>query len=320
MKTMTTTSPASIPELDQYRIVHEGIQAVAAHCDGAVSLDYQGFDGQDTHYGRRIAGIPFEKLTADDHVEIARIANKYREQILRWTGVAVADFPVVLAAKGIGTNHQSRQNARRWEKLSAVQAERKVILLPNGKVGVKWANGDPDFDALVTGARALPGRDYNRATRTNEVDATDAVLDFANAWDMEIPADVLAAVEAKKAAPKPMNIGLLKGSNGKRLWIKAPYDAARVVDARQLPGRRWTGEMDEVDAHPAVIAFAEKWGLEISPKAMAAINEAAEEAADQADAAKAKLDRAGLMSLASRAGSINDLPEEMIEMIKRAVG
>lgn len=319
--TMTSahTSPA-----DEARLLHEGIQAVAAQCDGAISDDGVGFDGGDTAYGRRIAGVSFDKLSADDHYEIARIANKYQKQILARTGLDVTTFATVQAAKGGATNHTSRQNARRFEKLSAVQAARKVTLLPSGKVGLSWASkGDPDFSDLLAGVRALPGRSWNAAAKTNEVNATPELLTFATLHDMEVPAEVIAAVEgqqaAQAAAPTVYNVGVLKGSGGSRLWVKAEYNAERVAEARSLPGRRWNGgdKLDEVDAHPAVLAFAEKWGLAISPKAQAAINDAGEEVLD---AAAPTLDRAGLMSLASRAGNINDLPADFVALVTEAVG
>ena len=59
----------NLDPISQYRLVHEGIRAVAARCDGAVTLDMKGFDGQDTAYGRRIAGVLFEKLTADHPID-----------------------------------------------------------------------------------------------------------------------------------------------------------------------------------------------------------------------------------------------------------
>jgi hypothetical protein len=315
----------NLDPIAQYRIVHDGIREVAARCDGARSLDLKGFDGQDTHYGRRIAGVPFEKLTADDHVEIARIANKYRDQIERYTGVVVADLEVVQAAKDSTTNYASRQNARRYEKLSAVQAARKVTLLADGRVGVSWASkGDPDFDALLTGVRQLQGRRYNPATKTNEVDATDALLAFANEHDMEVPAEVIAAIEGRKAviaqaaqveAQKPQvaldRDGLLVVSN------KVTEDAEVRALVMRLPGRRWNGQNNVVPATPEAAALFAKLGLRLSDNATAALGtvDGPVEAGGPSP-----ITRATLLSQASRAGSINDLPAEFITLIRQATG
>lgn len=319
----------NLDPIAQYRLVHEGIRAVAARCDGAVTLDMKGFDGQDTHYGRRIAGVLFEKLTADDHVEIARIANKYRAQIGSYTGIDVTTLDVVTAARELTTNHQSRQNARRYEKLAKHLASRKVTLLPSGKVGVSWASkGDPDFSDLVSGAQKLPGRFYNRQTYTNEVNASPELLAFAEAWDMEVPADVIAAVEgartqaAPAAAPQAtISVGLVAGSNGKRLWFSKDStrnDAVRAA-VMALPGRRWTGENNEVDAGPEVTALCERFGLVISDRAQDALK-ASDGDRPAAPAQSEKERQAAVLSQASRAASIEDLPAEFLALVRQAVG
>lgn len=318
----TNTSPAALPADEQYALVHAAIQEIANRCDGAREKDFVGFDGTDTKYGRRIAGVTFETLTADDHVEIARIVLKYRNQALSYTGLDVATLPVVLDAQGAGTNYQSRDNARAYERRTrnAHLADKRLgVLLPDGNVLVSWEKGDPDFAAILDAVRALPDRRFDGASKGWVVKPSKALAEFVQAHDIPVSTEAAAAIKVA-AERKVYNVGVVAGSQGKRLWIKAGYDANRVTDARQLPGRRWTGEMDEVDATPAVLAFAEKWGLEVSPKAQAAINDAGEDARDQEDAAKPALDRAGLMSLASRAGNANDLPAEFVALVTRAIG
>jgi len=314
----------NLDPISQYRLVHEGIRAVAARCDGAVTLDMKGFDGQDTAYGRRIAGVLFEKLTADDHVEIARIANKYRSQIGSYTGIDVTTLSVVQDAKELTTNHQSRSNARRYEKLSAVSAARKIVLLPNGQVGVKWGNGDPDFDALVAGARKLPGRDYNRATKTNEVDAHQAVLDFATEWDMEVPADVVAAVEAKRpqvaaaaqAEAERPHVGLTQ--DGKLIVSQQVTEDAEIRSlVFRLPGRRWNGTNNVVDASPEAAALFARYNLRLTENAQRALQGASEATLVNGPAKK---NTESTMSLASRAASIEDLPAEFLALVRQAVG
>lgn len=313
----------NLDPIQQYKLVHEGIREVAARCDGARMLDMKGFDGQDTHYGKRIASVPFEKLTADDHVEIARIANKYRAQIGSYTGIDVTELQVVQDAKELSTNHTSRQNARRYEKLSAAVAARKVALLPSGKVGVSWGR-DPDFDALLSGVRALPGRSYNGATKTNEVDATPALLDFANEWDMEVPAEVIAAVEARKVqvaqaaqaeAQRPQvaldRDGLLVVSN------KVTEDADVRAQVMRLPGRRWNGQNNVVPATPEAKALFTRLALRLSDNATNAL--AALDGPVEAGP-EGPVTRATLLSAASRAGSVSDLPAEFVKLVQQAVG
>lgn len=310
----------NLDPIQQYKLVHEGIREVATRCDGARSLDLKGFDGQDTAYGRRIAAVPFEKLTADDHVEIARIANKYRAQIGAYTGIDVTEFQVVQDAKSLTTNHTSRQNARRYEKLDAARAARKVTLLPSGKVGVAWGR-DPDFDALLAAVRKLPGREYNGQTKTNEVDATEALLAFTVEFDMEVPADVIAAVEARKGqvaaeAARPQvaldRDGMLVVSN------KVTEDSTIRAEVMRLPGRRWNGQNNVVAPTPEAKALFAKLGLRLSDNASNAL--AAQAGEQVEEGGPAPITRAALLSQASRAGGINDLPAEFIALVQQAVG
>lgn len=318
----TNTSPAALPADEQYALVHAAIQEIASRCDGAREKDFVGFDGTDTKYGRRIASVPFETLTEDDRQEEARIILKYRNQALTYTGLDVSTLDVVRDAQGAGTNYQSRDNARAYERRTrnAHLADKRLgVLLPDGNVLVSWEKGDPDFGTILDAVRALPDRRFDAPSKGWVVKPSKALAEFVQAHDIPVSTEAAAAIKAA-AERKVYNVGVVGGSQGKRLWIKAPYNADRVADARQLPGRRWTGEMDEVDATPAVLAFATKWDLEVSPKAQAAINDAGEDALDAAKDEQVKLDRAGLMSLASRAGNANDLPAEFVALVTRAIG
>lgn len=302
----------------QYKLVHDGIKAVAERCDGARSLDLKGFDGQDTHYGRRIAGVRFEMLTADDHAEIARIANKYRAQIGAYTGIDVTELPVVQEAKSLITNHQSRQNARRYEKLDAARAARKVSLLPSGKVAVAWGR-DPDFDALLKAVRALPGREFNGQTKANEVDASQALLDFCLEFDMEVPADVVAAVQARQAAPAPAEKPQVALDRDGMLVIsnKVTEDSSVRSEVFRLPGRRWNGQNNVVAPSAEAKALFAKLGLRLSDNASTKLTEVD---GPVEDGGPAPITRASLLSQASRAGGLADLPAEFLALVQQAAG
>src|SRR5258708_3450550 len=96
------------PKTDEqeYQLVYDAIRAVAARCDGAMNEDFQGFNGIDTHYGRRVASVPFEAWTDDVKVESARIILTYKEQVGRYIpGLDVSQLEVVRAARGLKTLH-----------------------------------------------------------------------------------------------------------------------------------------------------------------------------------------------------------------------
>lgn len=147
----------------EYRQVYAAICAIATRCDGALSDDGVGFNGQDTHFGRRIASVPFEDWTPEVRAEAARIAGRYATQAETYTGVDVRQLDVVREAQGRPTIHAARDQARGFERRARGAAkieQRKAEVRPDGRVKVSWVKGDPDFSALLDAARALPGRRF----------------------------------------------------------------------------------------------------------------------------------------------------------------
>lgn len=315
-------SHEDLPEQDQYRLVYTAIAAVAAHCDGAVAEDFQGFNGQDTKFGRRIASVPFESWTPDVCIEAARISLTYKEQILRYTGIDVSTLPVVREARGLGTNHAARDQARTYErqaKGASKKDERKVLFMggPKNVVRIGWVKGDPDFQALLDEVRALPGRNF--AGNGWDVPATRRVAELVAKWDIPCDDRAGALLEDLLAQPERVfyNVNYLKDEN--KLSITAPYNANRIQEARQLPGRYWTGEYDRVDITPRVVEFARKWGLTISPEAQQALDglSTAAHAFQAVEDAKAR--RAALLREISKASDPNNLPDEFVALLQEAL-
>lgn len=61
------------------KMIHDGLKALAAACDGARRADGQGFNKFDSALGKRFAGKP--ALTAQDAVVARELLGKYRGQI-----------------------------------------------------------------------------------------------------------------------------------------------------------------------------------------------------------------------------------------------
>lgn len=118
----------SISTADQEALVNAAICAVAARCDGAVSLDGIGFNGQDTKFGRRVAQIPFEEWTPEIKLEAARIASTYAHQIREYLDIEINKLPIVIAAGGIGTQYAARDQARAAERERTSRSKRVVTL------------------------------------------------------------------------------------------------------------------------------------------------------------------------------------------------
>src|ERR1700676_42244 len=96
-------SQIALTTKQQYKAVYAGICAVARRCDGALTQDGVGFNGQDTHFGRRIASVPFYGWTPEVKVEAARISLTYKVQIETYTVVDVGVLDVVREASGLKT-------------------------------------------------------------------------------------------------------------------------------------------------------------------------------------------------------------------------
>jgi len=257
----------------EYQQVYEGICAVAARCDGARTEDGVGFNGQDTHFGRRIAAVAFADWTDDVKAEAARIANTYQGQILSYTGLDVTALAVVQEAKEAGTNHGARDDARGYERKAKGAdklAERKIDVV-DGDLGIFYAKKDPDFSALLDACKALPGRSFDWSHKCNVVPPSDQVDDFILEWDFPITDAALALLQA----PKPEFFNITLADNGQKLIVDTPYGAALVEAIRVLPGRSYKGgSLNTVDPTPKVLALVEAFSLKIHPDARAACDNA----------------------------------------------
>jgi hypothetical protein len=306
----------------EYELVYQGIVAVAAHCDGAQSLDYMGFDGQDTHYGRRVAAATFDAWTPDVRQECARIANKYQKQILRWTGIDVTTLQVVRDALGKDTNRAARDMARTYERRAqgASEMSKRRVQVENGKLTVSWASrgpgskGDPDFFALVDLVKKLPGRFWNG--HSNEVSVSAELEVFINEWDFTVSPEA----EAILSQPVAPHFDVDVHPNGEQIVIDTQLTAYEpgLSMVKALPGRAFNpaNRTNHAAINPAVIPFAQRLGLSISPEALQACQNA--EAALRATETRklAEGDIKTVMAHVSRAEGPQDLPPAFIEMLR----
>jgi hypothetical protein len=259
----------------EYQQVYDGICAVAAHCDGARTEDGVGFNGQDTHFGRRIAAVPFAEWTEDVKAEAARIANTYQRQILGYTGIDVTTLGVVKDALGADTNHAARDTARGYERKA--KGTDKIALrnidVVDGDLGIFYDKKDPDFATLLDACKALPGRSFDWNRKCNVVPPSEAVEDFILLWDFPITDAALALLQA----PKPEYFNVTLADNGQKVIIDTPYDPSLVEAIKALPGRSYKGgSLNTADVHPALVAFVDRFGLKIHPDARAACDKAQE--------------------------------------------
>jgi len=312
----------------EYRKVYSYIAEVAARCDGALTLDGMGFNGQDTKFGKRIASVPFEQWTDDVKQEAARICLTYKQQILNYTGEDCAQLDVVRAANGLHTNHQARQDAWGFERRSKnadKMALRKCDVV-DGKLALSFHVKDPDFGDMKVACQKLPTRRFDWDAKAWITPVCDEAEDILLTYDFNVSDAARKLLNAPRADTTAYHITLHEATG--RLVIDAPRvdsDAfyARVEDARALPGREFNppgfGKVDVVNAHPDVLRYAEKWHLTIHPDALLAIEKARRAMETQAAADLAEEDFRTLMVHVSRLRSPEQLPPAFLELLGQVV-
>lgn len=298
----------------EYELVYQAILDVAAHCDGALAKDMQGFNGVDTHFGRRIASAPREQWTPEIFAECAHIILKYREQVLARTGIDVGTLQVVRDAQDNGTNRDARDQARRFEKLAEALKLRKIDVVDAqaGLLGIFYGKKDPDFKALLPACQALPGRKFNWDLKCNVVPVSEALEVFILEWDFPITDAAKALLDAPRAVKYDVTL------EGRLIVLDTPYNPAFVDAVRSLPGRSWDGsrKVNTATPTPQVLALAAQFSLKVHPDARAACDQAAQALkAREVDALVAQ-DVATVLNHVSSAKSPEDLPEVFVQMFK----
>jgi hypothetical protein len=305
------TSPTTT---EQFELVYQGICAVAARCDGARSEDFVGFDGTDTHFGRRIASVPFSEWTPVVCVEAARIANKYQKQILSYTDIDVTTLQVVRDASTLKTIHEARDDARGYERKAkgADKLALRKIDVVGDYLGIFYDKKDPDFQDLLAACKALPGRSFDWDRKCNVVPVSDAFEDFILTWDFPIT----EAAQALLANGAPEHFHVTLADNGQKVVLDTPYDACLVDAIKSLPGRSYKGgSLNTADVHTAVLTLADRFSLKVHPDARAAC-EHAQAALESAEAAAlAAEDVKVVMAHVSRQKDPAALPVVFVDML-----
>ena len=302
---------AALPREDQFRLVYQGICAVASNCDGAITEDGVGFNGQDTKFGKRIASVPFESWTEDVKVEAARIALTYKQQILSYLGIDMFELPVVKEASGHGTNRQARDDARGFERM-----HRRQVRVRDIDVVVF----DFPFDARLKDALKDAGRvRWNGEDKTWEIARgalTPELVAVAKANFTDISVEAQAAFDnVGQATPtKPAVHGYVISDE---VVFSFPYNPGQK-DAIKMAGARWEGSdktwrVRTTSAKAAaVVAAARRVGLTVAKEVDVAIG-----AGQQA--VEVEIDRGAVLLAASHTSRPSEMSPEFLALVQAAV-
>lgn len=321
--TMTSaTDLSALPREEQYALVYAGICAVASNCDGAITEDGVGFNGQDTKFGKRIASVPFESWTDDVKLEAARIANTYQKQILSYLGVEIQLLPVVREAMGKDTNRQARDDARDFER----RAFHITVSDDGAALEFRFKYNPSLSDELKRhsmGARWLPD-----PVKAWSVPVTqhpgfvawvrDPKLKFRFSPEAVAVLDTIAAAPAPKAKPvesKPQGYMISDEAVFQLAGIRnfnEAKDAVKAAGARYEPSdKTWRVRVISPKA-PAVVAAARQAGLIVAKEVDVAVG-----AGQQA--AGVKLDRGAVLVGASRCSRPGEVTPEFMALVQAAV-
>lgn len=311
----------------QYELVYQGITAVAARCDGAQSEDGVGFNGQDTHFGRRVAMVPFSQWTDEVKVEAARISLTYKVQIMTYTDTDMGTLDVVREANNLSVadrdeaKYAARNQARGYEhkaKNADKLALRKVDAV-DGKLALSWHDRDPEKQALVAGAKALPGRKFDWDRKANIVPVSPAVEDFILAWDFPTITDAAMALLKAPQPETPDFWNVTLADNGEKVVIDIPnfnFDTM-LAPIKALPGRSYAKatKTNTADVSTAVLAFVAQFNLDIHPDAQYACEHAQDILKARDAAALALEDVKVVMQHVSRQKDPMALPPVFLDML-----
>lgn len=265
--------------------LHAAINALAIRCDGAHELDGQGFDGTDTHFGKRIAAIPADLWSEGMILDAYTVARKYRSQLESY-GCPVDDIPVPPGWKP--PSDQRRQSKDEVRKVGG-RATTKIEVA-NGLILV---TGPYDAER-VSLSRKIPGRRWNGRHDTFPLSSARAVVEMADKLGCPIPDELRGIADQQDETPMPSTASRRVRVEGERLVLLFDYDPDLVAQCRELPGASWDklGRRWMCDPSVEAINWANRNQFEIDQDVVEQLTEAVEarrSAIEESSAADADL-------------------------------
>ena len=259
--------------------VHEAISAIAARCDGAQAPDGVGFDGSDTHFGRRAAMIPVQEWTP----EIAQacyelVVHKYRTQAESY-GIVVANLqdPGFHDLDPRAARRHARELAAKRDTggYGLIDADGENLTVHTAKVN--WS--------VLDIVRAQPGRRFDSEGKRWLVPvsarAGRALFEMAEQYDLEVSGEARSLVERAVAGEgeerNDRRIALLPDG---RASVFFEYDPGLVTEVKRLSGAKWVGAEKywRVGVDAPLVAFGEAHGFFVEEPVSSAARTAVEQA------------------------------------------
>lgn len=259
--------------LSQFEAIHAAVSAIAAQCDGAITRDGIGFNGQDTKFGSRAAEIPVSEWTNAIASEVYDMLRTYRGQLselgIEYDSLTNPD------PDGNTIHNSGRDDARQ------IQYQRKnapYVTFLNGGDYVLVHNSYPIKDTLKRAHfRFDPRRVQSKAWEADVTPLTASTIlgmpEIRLDDNQRVILSAIAECEADTESVTDSFEHIRISDTPGKLIFDTPNFEVPIAVIRGIPGRKWMPQQryNLVTAHIGLIELAEKFSLNISADAMAEI-------------------------------------------------
>ena len=271
---------------ENYAPLKEAVEAIAQRCDGAHSLDGQGFSAIDTVFGKSLAVLPLDQWDQDVAAAAYQMLGHYRTQLAD-CNIRFDTLPRVQEAMGAryGRHRAIRATADAMKVRSV--SERSVLRLEGSEISLS----SPFHGDMVSDIRNMPGRRWDSARKVNvfPVESVRSVRELAAKWLISIPAEIMDLPDVEPPVhEEPLGLEI----DGNLVLIRFPYDPALVSNIKEtVPAVRWnaTGKnWATVTANLSqALQFAQRHGLTVQPGLPEALESEKRRAQELHEASKA---------------------------------
>lgn len=256
-----------------YEKLHQAASYLAGMCDGAIEQDGVGYNGTDTKFGHRVAGMPVTEWNEDIALTTGDVLRKYAKQ-LEYGGF---DIKVIIKEECPDlddhvTNGSIREISRdahtqAW-KADHARKNAPYITIEGNLVKV-WKSYDIK-DQLKPNGFEFGKRETKTWDAPLNGTSAHTILGLPEIRLDDAQRSQLEAFPAEEyiAPVKPENkINITK--EGDHLILDTPFGMVPLAVTKAIPGRRWDGarRVNHISASPYIYTLMEEYGLTISDEA-----------------------------------------------------
>ena len=275
-----------------YKHLYDAMAALSARCDGAVTQDGIGFNGQDTKFGKRVVEMGLDSWDSDIAAEVSRILPTYRIQLESY-GFDMKEVSKSYVEAEADVRHEARDKARKAE----YERKNQPYVSINHLNVMHVHNSYPIKDDLKRNGFRYDANSKTWFSPLNGQSVTTVLgLGITLTPEQEAILNTIPAEDLKVPEPKQFVHIDVCPVHSDHLMLKTEFFGQIPLQVtRAIPGRKWDGQYkgDHITAHIGLLKLAEEFKLTISDKALEMIEigreqQEAEQAAKDALVADSK--------------------------------